>query len=292
MYSYQLFGFCIGSDVQLPGLHPHQGTPDIEIHEVTEEEWNAKHSEVAQELGGPVVAAHFYNNLFYLAERGERVTFYRKDKMPEDLVEQCLIGQPLAVALRQRGHLVLHGCSVSIRGDAVGFVGAGGSGKSTLAEAYRQRGHSVLGDDVMAIRMDPSGPVALPAAPFIRIREETGRAMVSEYDSLLPTWSAGDQRMRTLTHERDEAPVKRIYLIDDVDHPATDILPVPGQEALLSLFRQTWAFNAFTDPTYASAHLDQLAELVRPGLVRRFVRRRGFDQIDQHLDAVDRDLAQ
>ena len=290
MFSYQLFGLCVRSTVCLPGLTEQEGEPDVEIHEVTQEAWTKKHLQVVSELGGPWIAAQFYNSLFYLAEGGKRIWFWRKPEMPEDMVEQCLIGQPMAVVLRQRGHLVLHACSVARDGIALGFIGAGGSGKSTLAETYRQRGYEVLGDDVMAIRFSADGPIALPAAPFIRIREGTGLAMVSEYETLSPTWSASDQRMRTLDGERSEARVARLYLIDDVDHPATDVLPVPEQEAVLGLFRQTWAFNAFTAPTYAAAHLNQLADLVRGGFVRRLNRRRGFDVIDQILEAVDEDI--
>lgn len=290
MFSYQLFGLCVRCTVRLPGLIEQKGDPDVEIYEITQEEWTEKHIEVASELGGPYIAAQFYNSLFYLAEGGKRIWFWRKPEMPEDMVEQCLIGQPMAVILRQRGHLVLHACSVAKGGIALGFIGAGGSGKSTLAETYRQQGYDVLGDDVMAIRFSDNGPIALPAAPFIRIREGTGQAMVSEYETLSPTWSASDQRMRRLDGDRSQGRVARLYLIDDIDHPVTEVLPVPEQEAVLSLFRQTWAFNAFTSPLYATAHLNQLAEFVRGGFVRRLNRRRGFDVIDQIITAVDEDM--
>lgn len=290
MYTYSLFGLGVHSEIRLAGLPCQEAEPDVVITEVDEAEWKRLHTAALERQGGAAIVAQFYKSLYYLAEDGERVWVYRAKEMPEDLVEQCLVGQPLAVVLRQRGHLVLHACSVARGGKAVGFVGGSGVGKSTLAEACRQRGYQVLGDDILAIRLEPEALYALPAAPFIRIREGTGQALVEEYESLAPTWSASDQRLRTLDEERAEAELAGIYLLDADDHPTTEIRSVPEQEALVSLFRQTWAFNAFTEPTYAAAHLNQLARLVREGFVRRLVRRRAFDQIDHHLDVVAQDV--
>ncbi len=290
MYSYKLFGLGIHSDIRLGGLRCQEAPRDVVITEVGEAEWNDLHAAAADRLGGDAVAAQFYGSLYYLAEGGEQVWVYRKKEMPEDLVEQCLVGQPLAVILRQRGHLVLHACSVAWKGEAIGFVGGSGVGKSTLAEACRQRGYQVLGDDILAIRMRPEALYALPAAPFIRIREETGLALVDGYGDLAPTWSASEQRVRTLEGERSEARLIGLYLLDVEDHAVTEVRDVPEQEALVGLFRQTWAFNAFTAPAYAASHLNQLARLVREGFVRRLVRRRAFDQIDRYLEVIREDV--
>ncbi len=290
MYSYELFGLGIHSDIRLGGLPCQEAPRDVVITEVNKAEWDTHYSEAKDRLGGEAVAAQFYQGLYYLAERGERVWVYRAKELPEDLVEQCLVGQPITVILRQRGHLVLHACSVAREGKAVGFVGGSGVGKSTLAEAYRQRGYQVLGDDVLAIRMTDDVPYALPAAPFIRIREETGTALVEGYEQLLPTWSASDQRMRLLHERRREARLVALYLLDADDHPVTEIRDVTEQEALVGLFKQTWAFNAFTAPAYATAHINQLAHFVRKRLVRRLVRRRGFDQIEAYVAAIQQDV--
>lgn len=290
MYSYQLFGLGIHSDIRLGGLRCQEAPRDVVMTEVGKADWDALYAQATDRLGGEAVAAQFYQGLYYLADGGERVWVYRAKELPEDLVEQCLVGQPLAVLLRQRGHLVLHACSVAREGKAVGFVGGSGVGKSTLAEAYRQRGYQVLGDDVLAIRMDDDALHVLPAAPFIRIREETGLALVDGYENLLPTWSASDQRVRTLDESRETARLAGLYLLDTEDHPVTEVHKIPEQEALVGLFKQTWAFNAFTAPAYAAAHLNQLARLVREGFVRRLVRRRTFDQLDRHLDVVSEDI--
>lgn len=73
----------------------------------------------------------------------------------ERALRVSVLGPALAIALHQRGALVLHGSSVLVGGGAVAIVGASGHGKSTLATALADRGHPLLADDITAIDLGP-----------------------------------------------------------------------------------------------------------------------------------------
>lgn len=293
MNTYSVFGYYLLSSLQLPLLKTSGEAPDIVVQELDRERYR-RELRAAQQRGisEDLLSGHFRRRLYYLTEGGHSITFCRAPGFADDLAAQCMIGIPLAVALRQRGILTLHACAVAKEGRAVAFLGHSGAGKSTLAEVFSQHGYEVLTDDLLAIRFEDGQPIVLPGPPQIRLREGSGTALLPDYEALPRSWEEGDQRLRLfLERERVPVPLARLYFIDGEDAPETSIEPVDPQEAVLAMMRQTWAFNVFTEAGYAGAHIQHLAALVRRGHVARLRRVRSLEVVSEYVEVVEADLA-
>lgn len=77
---------------------------------------------------------------------------------------QCVL--PLHAVIRR--HLgLLHGGSVQVAGQAIGFLAPSGVGKSTLVEHFVERGHGFLTDDKLAIVRRDGQYFSVPSTPFL-----------------------------------------------------------------------------------------------------------------------------
>ena len=277
MHSYTAFGYCIHSDIEIRGLAAGGAEPDIVISEIGREEWEQERQRgFALPAESAWLSAHFYRTLWYIVQGGNSIKVNLERDLPRKLVAKCVMGLPLAMALRQRGLLTLHACAVAKEGRAVAFVGPSGAGKSTLAEVFHQRGYQVLTDDLLAVRFVGEQPEALPGLSHIRLREGSGRRLLPEYDALPFMYAGGDQRLRLVEGSQQPVALERLYLIDAEGAVETRIEPVATEDAFQTLMKHTWAYNAFTAPADAARHLQHIGALIREGRVARFHRVRSL----------------
>ena len=293
MYRYHGYGLTVETPIPLPAFGPTEsdGSPDLTFREV---HFDCIQKRMDQEKAGrdACLVGVYADVCYYAVLDGRTVEVWRFPGVEDGPLARALISQPIAVALRQRGLLALHGCAVGIGDVAVGFMGPSGAGKSTLAEAFFQRGFPILCDDLLALRFEADAPYVEPGHTEIRLRPQAGAALLDGFDDLPTAHSVTGQRFRDVSAlPRRALPLKTLYLIDT---PSTDdprMVPVPGLEAYATLATQTWAFQRFRKPAEAALHQAHLGVLVRGGYVVRAERTRSFEALGPFVDLVAEQVA-
>ena len=114
---------------------------------------------------------------FFVDRSGRRILCAPTATTPRSTVRHLLLDQVLPLVLNQRGCEALHATAVVTSHGACAFVGPTGSGKSTLAASFALFGAPVLSDDCLLLEEQPSGIVAFPGYPGIRLWNDTVEAL-------------------------------------------------------------------------------------------------------------------
>src|SRR5260370_13570117 len=137
--SHYAYGLRIRSALTLPDLPPSDGPPDIEVR-------LGKLPRVPPGTAVPWVRADDGEETLswggvggFLVRAGREVVVDPDPGADGWALRLFLVGPVLAVLLRERGYLVLHGSAVERSGLTIAFLGPAGWGKSTLAAALSSR---------------------------------------------------------------------------------------------------------------------------------------------------------
>ena len=163
-YDYVISGLRVRSDVELRSAIPatHLSDPEVIIERqilppAPDESQSAESGE------GRSFWLRVASIGRFRIDDGRRIAYQPfPDADPGDLALH-LIGTVFAVALQQRGNVVLHASAVSVDGHAMLFCGASGEGKSTLAAMLSSRGYPLLNDDVCNLSRRPDGTFVVRA---------------------------------------------------------------------------------------------------------------------------------
>ena len=150
-----------------------------------------------------------------------------------------IVGTAIAVALYQRGALILHASAVSARGGAFAFSGASGAGKSTLAALLcLDGGCEMLSDDVSCIDLGGERPMLKADGRRFRLwedvidwldvtehRRKAVRSMIQKFHVELPA------------HRPEiELPLRAIYVLDTLPEGTEPVVePLPAGRAAFAL---------------------------------------------------------
>lgn len=106
------------------------------------------------------------------ADGDEVALLERAGELPAGLVAELLLGPGLVLALARRGSFCLHAGAVLTEHGVVALLGESGHGKSTLA-AFLEReaglGWRRVADDLLPVELTPTGAVALPHFPQLKL---------------------------------------------------------------------------------------------------------------------------
>ena len=190
MHRYSIFGGCLRSALELPGL-PAAGSPD-----------DAWHLRIASGAAGPdgpqlgsdevdagcTVRLHQQPNglrlsyddtgIFDISADGREIVWHPAPDATEELAGLDVIGRVLATAMHLGGILPLHGSAVAVRGRALAFVAPKTFGKSTLALALTNAGATFLSDDTLPV--EPGAvPHVRPGVDHVRLWDDSARRLVA-----------------------------------------------------------------------------------------------------------------
>ncbi|KAK0340476.1 hypothetical protein LTR94_030339, partial [Friedmanniomyces endolithicus] len=141
-YRYRLFGLVAVSDFELPELVKDETGAAVDLTIQQRSIGNREALRPAEDFGG--VLGHFSAEedvLFWpqvgaFRVRGVHAIDYDPNEgVGPSLISQPLLGAVVALILRRRGLLTLHGSAVELSAGAVVFLGDKGAGKSTTAAA-------------------------------------------------------------------------------------------------------------------------------------------------------------
>lgn len=209
----------------------------------------------------------------FVVEEGRRVVAWADPDAPSEDLSQQLSGSALALALMQRGTLVLHAAVVHIDGRALLVSGHSGDGKSTMAAACAAAGHTIIADDLAVLDPGPEGWTVRRMAPIVRLGSGASGSLGSH-----ARWQADDKTVHLLPHDDtdDAVPVGGIACLEwDAQLALTPMAPVA---AALALIDRAFCLPAFRQPQ-AEATLRQCTQLARACPVWRLTRPLDRDRI-------------
>lgn len=288
MYTYEAYGLCFHSDLELPGLPEGNGSPDVSIRLDALDE-----ASLAEEPNrGRRIFGRIYDDLFFLVEEGSSVTVDVRSDIEIPGVRTYVMGVLMAILLRQRGLLALHACAVARDGEAIGFVGESGWGKSTLAEYFCRKGYTLINDDILAIRTNVSQrPHVEPGYPQIRLRPDAGRHLRTDFEELPRVTPTATKRLSSVSDfPRESLPLKRLFILEKEFADATSLEELPPQEAILRLSVHTRVTHLFHFPDTRARHLEQCADVVRHVPILRLHRVRSLDALPEVFSVVENEL--
>lgn len=176
---YRAYGLCIESEVELPGLPRAQGPTDLRVRFGSVEERPTHLDESGRGAWTRKEQACYYLRgvgAFLVTEGREIVVDPDPDWEPR-VLQTPVLGPALALALHQRGFLVLHGSGVAVDGHCLSFLGGFGSGKSTMAAIMLKNGFQLISDDVSAVRTGGGRVESIPGYPILKLWPDSATAL-------------------------------------------------------------------------------------------------------------------
>jgi len=295
---YKAYGLIVSSEVALPELEPAApATPNLEIAvrpidfpEAASQGAAAFHFEpTRQYLSWQAVGA-------FMVSGANRIDVDPAPGIDDPLLAFPLLGPVMALALHQRGLLVLHASGIAVGGKSVIFMGDKGAGKSTTAGAMIRAGHRLLTDDVVALDLsDPDRPMILPGFPQLKLAADAAGAIRLEQADVRPQVhpqiDKAQHRLRG-GFAADAAPVSRLYVLERGGQAS--ISPLASGAALPAIIKFSYITRfgrqALPDD-FAAAHLRQCARIAGRIGVSRLEVPTGLARIDEAVAAIEADLA-
>jgi len=279
-WNYQISGLRVRSEVPLRGsiACEAQASDDIRIRLDTVPD--ALHDVVAAgpnwQFAPPDFLMEVPGTVRLLVKSGTEIVVEPARGSSVEDAAVFIAGTGLAVALYQRGALILHASAVSRRGRSFAFCGASGAGKSTLAALLcLQGGCMMISDDVTVVDFHEGEARPRADARELRLWEDmielldlgaqrrgTVRSMLSKYHVEAPV-----PRADTV------APLGGIYLLETLPQGSEpQIAPVPLAEAAAlldgNLYRRALSMRLAARPA-CFARLAQLLARVPVYRLRR-----------------------
>ena len=289
---YRAYGLDIRSPLVLTHLQPGRGGADIVVHigstgplpdtPIPAKGWGDGTPDRYRLIWAGVGS--------FLVCAGSEIVVSPAPGVPAHVLSHVLTGPVLAVALVQRGFLVLHASSVDVAGQAVLFAGQSGSGKSTIAGALLARGHRLVADDVSAIDLSGDLPHVLPGFPHQKLWPDSAEILGLRADELPFLVDGEAKRGRRLEEPMPESPLplRRLYLLEEGNDIAIE--PLAGLWAFVSAAAHSYTNRLVAATGQEPVHFRQCTELIRRTELRRLVRPRRWHRLTDVAAAVERDL--
>jgi len=295
---YKAYGLVIGSEVALPELEPTApATPDLEIAvRPVDFPGATSHGATAFRFEPTRQYLSWHAVGTFMISDANRIDVDPAPEIDDPLLAFPLLGPVMALALHQRGLLVLHASAIAVGGESVIFMGDKGAGKSTTAGAMIRAGHRLLTDDVVALDLsDPERPMILPGFPQLKLAADAAGAIRLEQAEVRPQVhpqiDKAQHRLRD-GFAAEAVPVSRIYVLERGGRAA--ISPLTGAAALPAIIKFSYVtrFGRQALPgNLAAAHLSQCAHVAGRVGVSRLEVPPCLARIDEAVAAIETDLA-
>ena len=297
LHHYHAFGLRIGSEIELPELHPGTGPADVVIRFARFEGAMAEPAEPWVELSGEDVVLRF-EGIRFAVRGGREIAIRAPAATAERDVRIWLLGTVAAALLHQRGYLPVHANVVKLPdGGAAAFAGHSGAGKSTLAAWMDAHGHEVLTDDLCAIRIDGGAASVFEGVPRMKLWPDSLHAFGRSSEGLEKvSWDLDKYHVPIARTQRHGAlgPVRleRVYLLAKAaaGEPFA-IQPLAGNEAALGILANAFRWNlGQLIHGEQRTQFDQCVELARHASVFEVRRSWNLDRLHVEAQAIERHL--
>ena len=123
----------------------------------------------------PDATVFHYSEVVDFFVLADGIAYQVHDAAYDFMVELNLLGNVLSFWLERAGSPVLHAGGVVVDEHVIGFLGDRGTGKTSLAATMIARGYPLATDDRLALTSAPSGYLARPGYPQMRMWPEQAR---------------------------------------------------------------------------------------------------------------------
>jgi hypothetical protein len=178
--SYDICGFKLNSDIELPELPLWQGADDVAaeikfcLAPVPATLANADHSQALFQTRGANLYLFSLPGTGRILVRDGREIVIDPDPGSDPVdVRAVLMGPLQAILWHQRSLVPLHATVVTVDGRAIALAGHSGAGKSTLAVALENSGCEIIADDMAVVEKRENGDIVLrPGYPHPRLWQD------------------------------------------------------------------------------------------------------------------------
>ena len=176
----------------------------------------------------------------FLVRGGKEIIIAPASEIDEQDLHPVILGACMAVALHQKGYLILHASAVKVNGKAIAFIGNKGWGKSTIASAFITRGHQFITDDVLAISLEGNTPIVYPSFPQLKLCPDAIMAMGKDPESLPRVTSKASKRQYKPSQDFDSNPVplQSVYLLSKAAE--LSITKIAPRDSILPLLAHSY----------------------------------------------------
>lgn len=235
---YDVFGYAVESDIELPDLPATQreGAPAWRVETVVGPTAGTTRSLLGTETVYGTVQVKAYaadgglrltfddTGTFDVRLRDRVIAWHPGPSATDAAVRADLLGRVMALAAHADGLLSLHASAVSIAGRAIGFLGPKHAGKSTLALAMVRHGATLVTDDALVLRTRGGDTAwAAPGVQRLRLWNDSARALGAP-----PSPDTGAKptidRLTSAELESSEVPLAACYVLERADEHASDAI--------------------------------------------------------------------
>lgn len=294
MYCYTAFGLGVHSELSLPELVRSVSQPDITIRVVNNDGLVTSSSPDRIAIEATANEARLvYDPVGTVSIRnGSEIVIAPAPHADEQELRFCLLGPAMALALHQRGRLVLHASACWVNGQAIAFLGAAGSGKSTMAAAMVARGHPVITDDLVVVSFeDRTKVVVYPGFPVLKLWPEAAAILGGDHAALPRVSPKIEKRVRHIdSHFAGTASaLGRIYVLAEGDR--TEIESLTPSQSFIELVRHSFLANILEATEARTTHFRQCTRLAALVPHRVLKREHALSQLPALAELIERDVA-
>lgn len=318
MPSYTVYGLTLESEFPISGLPAAEpGSADVQIHfgflpqrPRGADEATLWYESVARDTAGePSLRIHRFSSTgdlwlrytdgteFLIEASARSVWAAWPARFTIDDAIVYLLGPVLGILLRLRRTTSLHASVVEVDGRALGFAGPGGAGKSTIAATFARAEHAVLSDDLLVLNERGGQFWAEPGYSWLRLWPASAAGLYGAPDALPRLVTGWDKRYIDLAAQgvfcAEPMQMGAIYIIGGrtTDSPRPIIEPVSAQEALLSLFANSFVGH-LPGPSERREEFELFGRLAASVPVRRLVASEGWESVANLPQTVLEDFAE
>ena len=172
-----------------------------------------------------------------------------------------------------------------VDGEAVAFLGGNAFGKSSLAACFLEAGYRLLTDDLLILQESPSGVLAYPGPPRIKLFSKIASRFLGQTVNRVPMNADTDKLILPIGEHRSCATrcvLNSIYSLaaprDACRTPGVDIEALSPREAFLELVKGT--FNRrLVSVAAVGATIQRHGEPGRPHPVKKLTYPRAIDRL-------------
>jgi len=293
-FSYRAFGLNICSELELNGVLPNVGVPDVHVRlgGVPERLENAAAVGVFYEATTGQLLLNIEHVGRFLISSGNEIVIQEMPAADHGMILLVLLGSAFGALLHQRKVLALHASAIGTPQGAVVFAGASGYGKSTLAGAFHQRGFPVLADDVCPISTSEF-PSVLPANPFLMLWADSASRLGINKQNLRRARSGLEKYILPLGEAFAAEPIAlyAVYLLEPCNADEFSLTPIRGLQKIkrlgLTVYRPLFAAGMSVDSQYFS----QIGATARCAKVTAVKRPSNGFRVEELADLLAADFA-
>jgi hypothetical protein len=295
--TYFIYGLRIKSEIEFPEMIDDDGVPDLCVRRgavVLPDSTQGSEPVVEMSATSSVVKMVVPTLGRIRIRDGREISVDAVENSCEVTWRYYVMGPAMAVALYQRGLLVLHGSSVLVGDCAVAFLGGKGAGKSTTAMQLQVLGIPMLSDDIVAVELRPDSEATTVAGPpLVRLSEQT---LISGNEGLTDEAVRFNTGKRSYIFERSDSTPKtkvrlaRVYLLEDSDDFSVETIP-PGR-AVVEVAKHLYLGEISTQLASTRSDFELCSRLIDRVKVATLRRPKNTSVFTRLIQTIRRDLVE